>query len=121
MTVKTLIAKDRRHERVRKKLSGSAERPRISVYRSLKYVYAQLIDDEKGATVAAASSIEKDFSASGGKNRGNKEMARKVGALLAKRARDKGVSKAVFDRSGYKYHGCIKELAEGAREGGLEF
>ena len=119
MAVKTAEARERRHERVRKKVSGTAGRPRLSVYRSLKYVYAQLIDDSAGNTLASASSIEKDFAAEG--NKANKAAARKVGMVLAERAKGKGIKKVVFDRSGYRYHGSIKELAEGAREGGLEF
>ncbi len=118
MAVKTVSARQRRRERVRKKVSGTVERPRISVFRSLNYIYAQLIDDSAGNTLIAASSLEKDFGPSG---RGNKAAAREVGKLLAGRAAEKGIKKAVFDRSGYQYHGCVKEVAEGAREGGLEF
>ncbi|MBS5479578.1 MAG: 50S ribosomal protein L18 [Acutalibacteraceae bacterium] len=106
-----------RHTRVRGKVSGTAERPRLCVYRSLNHIYAQVIDDVKGVTIAAAGSNEKDFGMTGG----NKEAAKKVGELIAKRAADKGVSLVVFDRGGYIYHGRVKELAEGAREGGLKF
>ena len=106
-----------RHTRVRGKVSGTAERPRPCVYRSLNHIYAQVIDDVKGVTIAAAGSNEKDFGMTGG----NKEAAKKVGELIAKRAADKGVSLVVFDRGGYIYHGRVKELAEGAREGGLKF
>jgi large subunit ribosomal protein L18 len=106
-----------RHVRVRGKISGTAERPRLNVYRSLNNIYAQLIDDVAGVTIATASSVEKEFGASGG----NKEAARKVGQLIAKRAAEKGISEVVFDRGGYIYHGRVKELAEGAREGGLKF
>lgn len=106
-----------RHVRVRGKISGTAERPRLNVFRSNSNIYAQLIDDVKGVTLAAASSTEKDF----GENGGNKEGARKVGQLIAKRAADKGISEVVFDRGGYIYHGRVMELAEGAREGGLKF
>ena len=106
-----------RHTRVRGKVSGTAERPRLCVYRSLNHIYAQVIDDVKGVTIAAAGSNEKDFGMTGG----NKEAAKKVGELIAKRAADKGVSLVVFDRGGYIYHGRVKELAEGAREGGLNF
>ncbi|MDA8156831.1 MAG: 50S ribosomal protein L18 [Actinomycetota bacterium] len=120
MASNALIAKDRRQQRVRKKVSGAPDRPRISVFRSLNHIYAQIIDDVAGNTLAAASSIEKDLGGKGG-NRSNKETAKKVGMVLAERALQKGIKKAVFDRSGYKYHGCIKELADGAREGGLEF
>ena len=106
-----------RHTRVRGKVSGTAERPRLCVYRSLNHIYAQVIDDVKGVTIAAAGSNEKDFGMTGG----NKEAAKKVGELIAKRAADKGVALVVFDRGGYIYHGRVKELAEGAREGGLKF
>jgi large subunit ribosomal protein L18 len=106
-----------RHVRVRGKVSGTAERPRLSVYRSLNHIYAQVIDDVKGVTLTAASSVEKDF----GMNGGNKEAAKKVGELVAKRALEKGIENVVFDRGGYIYHGRVQELAEGAREGGLKF
>ncbi len=106
-----------RHTRVRGKISGTAERPRLNVFRSLKNISAQLIDDVKGVTIVSASSTEKDFGAAGG----NKDAARKVGELIAKRALEKGVENVVFDRGGYIYHGRVQELAEGAREGGLKF
>ena len=106
-----------RHTRVRGKVSGTAERPRLCVYRSLNHIYAQVIDDVKGVTIAAAGSNEKDFGMTGG----NKEAAKKVGELIAKRAAEKGITEVVFDRGGYIYHGRVKELAEGAREGGLKF
>lgn len=106
-----------RHKRVRSKITGTAQRPRLNVYRSLNHIYAQLIDDVKGVTIAAASSVEKDFGMSGG----NKEAAKKVGELIAKRAAENGITEVVFDRGGYIYHGRVKELAEGAREGGLKF
>lgn len=110
-------ARLKRHARVRAKISGTAERPRLNVFRSAKHIYAQLIDDVNGVTLAAASSMDKDFEGFGG----NKEAAHKVGAVLAQRAADKGIENVVFDRSGYIYHGRVKELAEGAREGGLKF
>ena len=110
-------ARLRRHTRVRGKISGTAERPRLNVYRSLNHIYAQIIDDVKGVTLVAASSVEKDFGMTGG----NKEAAKKVGEMIAKRAVEKGISEVVFDRGGYVYHGRVKELAEGAREGGLKF
>ena len=110
-------ARVRRHIRLRKKIQGTAERPRLSVFRSLHHIYAQIIDDVAGVTLVAASSAEKDFGAPGG----NKEAARKVGQLIAKRAAEKGITEVVFDRGGYLYHGRVKELAEGAREGGLKF
>ncbi len=110
-------ARLKRHKRVRGKICGTTECPRLSVYRSLSNIYAQLIDDVKGTTIVAASSSEKDF----GKAKGNCEEARKVGQLIAKRAIEKGFECCVFDRGGYVYHGRVKELAEGAREGGLKF
>ncbi len=110
-------ARLKRHARVRGKISGTAECPRLDVFRSNSNIYAQLIDDVKGVTLVAASSVEKDFE--GGK--GNKEEARKVGQLIAQRAVAKGIECCVFDRGGYLYHGRVMELAEGAREGGLKF
>ena len=107
----------KRHKKIRSKISGTAERPRLNVYRSLNHIYAQVIDDVKGVTLAAASSVEKDFGMAGG----NKAAARKVGELIAKRAAEKGITEVVFDRGGYVYHGRVQELAEGAREGGLKF
>ena len=107
----------KRHNRVRGKVSGTAERPRLSVFRSEKNIYAQIIDDVAGNTLVAASSVEKDFEGSGS----NKEAARKVGKLVAERALAKGIEEVVFDRGGYIYHGRVMELAEGAREGGLKF
>ncbi len=110
-------ARDNRHKRVRGKISGTAERPRLSVYRSLSHVSAQIIDDTKGVTLVQASSHEKDFAAYGG----NKEAAKQVGAKIAERALAAGINEVVFDRGGNIYHGRVKELAEGAREGGLKF
>ena len=107
----------KRHKRVRGKISGTAECPRLNVFRSTKNIYAQIIDDVKGVTLVAASSLDKEFNGNGG----NKEAARKVGELIAKRAAEKGISQVVFDRGGYIFHGRVKELAEGAREGGLKF
>ena len=106
-----------RHKRVRGKISGTAECPRLNVFRSNKNIYAQIIDDVKGVTLVAASSLDKEFNGNGG----NKEAARKVGEMIAKRAAEKGISQVVFDRGGYIFHGRVKELAEGAREGGLKF
>lgn len=106
-----------RHKRVRGKISGTANCPRLNVFRSTNNIYAQLIDDVTGATLCAASTLDKEFDGYGG----NKEAANKVGKLLATRAADKGISEVVFDRGGYIYHGRVKELAEGAREGGLKF
>ena len=110
-------ARLKRHIRVRSKISGTAECPRLNVFRSNSNIYAQIIDDVNGVTLVAANSAEKDFGANGG----NKEGARKVGQLIAKRAADKGITDVVFDRGGYIYHGRVQELAEGAREGGLKF
>ncbi|PWL48288.1 MAG: 50S ribosomal protein L18 [Clostridiales bacterium] len=107
----------KRHRRVRGKISGTAERPRLNVYRSTNHIYAQIIDDTKGATLVTASSTEKDFGMTGG----NKEAARKVGKLIGERAKAAGIGAVVFDRGGYLYHGRVQELAEGARESGLEF
>ena len=106
----------KRHARVRGKVSGTAERPRLSVFRSEKNIYAQIIDDVAGNTLVAASSVEKDFGPGS-----NKEAARKVGKLVAERALAKGIEEVVFDRGGYIYHCRVMELAEGAREGGLKF
>ena len=110
-------ARLKRHYRVRNKVSGTAERPRLSVFRSEKNIYAQIIDDKAGVTLVSASSLEKSFTEKGT----NKEAAREIGKLVAQRAAEKGIANVVFDRSGYIYHGRIKELAEGAREGGLNF
>ena len=109
-------ARLKRHARVRKKISGTAARPRLNVFRSAKHIYAQLIDDVAGVTLVSASSMEKGFEGFGG----NKEAAKKVGMTIAQKAQEKGISEIVFDRSGYLYHGRVKELAEGAREGGLK-
>ena len=110
-------ARQKRQKRVRAKISGTAACPRLNVYRSLSHIYAQLIDDVNGVTLASASTVEKEFTEYGG----NKEAAAKVGKAVAAKALEKGISEVVFDRSGYLYHGRVKELAEGAREGGLKF
>ena len=107
----------KRHVRVRGKISGTPERPRLNVFRSNANMYAQIIDDVNGVTLAAASTLEKDFEGAAG----NKEAARKVGQLVAERAKAKGIEEVVFDRGGYVYHGRVAELAEGAREAGLKF
>jgi large subunit ribosomal protein L18 len=113
-------ARARRHRRVRARISGTAGRPRLNVFRSLSNIYAQVIDDQSGATLASASSIDGDLKAQmGGKKKS--EQAKLVGKFVAERAKAKGITQVVFDRGGYKYHGRIKALAEGAREGGLEF
>lgn len=113
-------ARKRRHKRIRKIVSGTPERPRLSVYRSLNHIYAQVIDDSNGRTLAAACSLDKGLEGQKG-HKGNVETAKKIGGLIAKKTLEKGVSKVVFDRSGYIYHGRIKALADGAREAGLEF
>jgi large subunit ribosomal protein L18 len=114
------LARERRHARIRKKVFGTAERPRLSVFRSLNHIYAQIIDDTKGHTIVSASTLDKEFKEEKG-HKGNVAMAKKTGKLLASKAAKAGIKNIVFDRSGYKYHGCIKALAEAAREGGLEF
>jgi len=108
----------KRHRRVRAKINGTAERPRLNVYRSGSHIYAQIIDDKAGATLCSASSLDKEFK---GKSGANKEAAREVGKMLGARAKKKKITNVVFDRGGYLYHGRVKELAEGAREAGLEF
>ncbi|HAA37477.1 MAG TPA: 50S ribosomal protein L18 [Firmicutes bacterium] len=110
----------RRHLRVRKKIQGTKECPRLNVYRSLKHIYAQIIDDVAGVTLVAASSLEPSIREGRG-SCGNKDAARQVGRLIAEKAAAKGIKEVVFDRGGYLYHGRVKELAEGAREAGLEF
>ena len=113
------IARGKRHRRLRKRVTGTAERPRLNVYRSLTHIYAQVIDDTKGQTLAAAASV--DASLRGEKNGGNIEGAKAVGRLIAERAKAAGIERVVFDRGGYLYHGRVKALADAAREGGLEF
>ena len=110
-------ARLKRHKRVRSKISGTAERPRLDVFKSAKNIYAQVIDDVAGVTLVSASTNEKDFTEYGG----NKDAAKKVGLMIAERCKAKGIENVVFDRGGYLYHGRVKELAEGAREGGLQF
>ena len=112
-----LSNRQRKRYKIRKKIFGTQERPRLSVFKSSKNVYAQIIDDSKGVTLVSASSKEKDFGLKGG----NKEAAKKVGLLLGQRAVEKGIKKVVFDRSGYVYHGRVASGAQGAREGSLEF
>ncbi|MFC5653039.1 50S ribosomal protein L18 [Paenibacillus solisilvae] len=113
-------ARLKRHLRVRKKINGTTQRPRLSVFRSSKHIYAQLIDDVLGVTVASASTLDKEI-AGQVTNGGNTEAARKIGELIANRAKAKGVEQVVFDRGGYLYHGRIQALADAAREAGLEF
>ncbi len=114
------IGRERRHDRIRKKVVGSSARPRLSVYRSLNHIYAQVIDDARGVTVAAASSLDAGVRKAE-QHTGNITTAKEVGGLVAKKAIEKGVKKVVFDRSGYLYHGRVKALADAAREAGLEF
>ncbi len=108
----------KKHYRIRKNISGTAQCPRLAVYRSIKHIYAQLIDDVGGVTLAAASTLDASLK---GVNGGNKEAAKKTGLLLAENAKAKGISQVIFDRGGLKYHGRIAALADGAREGGLDF
>jgi large subunit ribosomal protein L18 len=109
-------ARLRRHTRVRGKISGTAEMPRLNVFRSSKHIYAQIIDDVAGVTLVSASSMDKGFEANGG----NAEGAKAVGVAIAKKALEKNITTVVFDRGGYVYHGRVQALAEGAREGGLK-
>ena len=106
------------HVRIRKKVSGTGERPRLAVFRSVNHIYAQLIDDVAGVTLCSASTVEKSV---GLKSGGNVEAAVAIGRLIAERAKEKGISSVVFDRGGYLYHGRVKSLAESAREAGLQF
>lgn len=110
----------RRHARLRKKVQGTPAKPRLSVFKSLSHIYAQLIDDSAGKTIVAASSREKDIKASI-KHGGNVDAAKKVGASIAEKALGKNIKTVIFDRGGYKYHGCVKALADAAREKGLQF
>jgi len=112
--------KERRRNRIRKKVFGTSERPRLSVFRSLNHIYAQVIDDTQGKTIVSASTLEKEFRDIR-LNKSNIEFAKKVGALIAERAISLGITKVVFDRGGYRYHGSIKALADAAREKGLQF
>jgi large subunit ribosomal protein L18 len=124
---KKLEARLRRKKRVRKKIFGYPERPRVSVFRSHKHIYAQIINDVEGHTLVALSSLSPEVRTkveelkSKGKVKGKVDVARLVGRMLAEKAKEKGITKVVFDRGGYKYHGRVKALAEGLREGGLEF
>lgn len=111
--------RQKKHLRIRKNIKGTADRPRLAVYRSLKNIYAQVIDDKNGATIVAASTLDPEMKQEA--YGGNTEAAKKVGQLVASRAKEKGIDTVVFDRGGNIYHGRIKALAEGAREGGLEF
>lgn len=120
MANKSRIARKRRHRRIRARISGTAARPRLNVFRSLDHIYAQVIDDEAGQTIVSASTVDKQLRGDlAGKNK--KEQASLVGKTVAERAKDAGVSEVVFDRGGYLFHGRVKALADGAREGGLKF
>ena len=113
----TTTPRDRRRSRIRKKVNGSGERPRLSIYRSNSHIYAQVIDDSRGHTLAAASSLDDDVASDIAKA----EVAKRVGELVARRAQDAGVTQVVFDRGGFRFAGRVKALADGAREGGLDF
>lgn len=110
----------RKHVRVRKKISGTPARPRLAVFRSARHIYAQIIDDVAGVTLVAASTLDEAIKGTVG-YAGNKDAAKAVGKLVGEKAKQKGISQVVFDRGGYLYHGRVKELADGAREAGLEF
>jgi large subunit ribosomal protein L18 len=119
-TSKRIVSRHKRHSRVRKNVLGTAERPRLSVFRSLRHVFAQLVDDTTGRTLVSASSLSKETRGSaGGKKK--KDIGKAVGLLLAQKAKAAGIEAVKFDRGGYLYHGRVKALAEGAREGGLKF
>ncbi len=123
--VKKRERRERAHQRVRVRVRGTAERPRLSIYKSVKYVYAQVIDDDRGVTLAQANSsdpeIRQRFAGSGSGSGSNKDAAKAVGEVVAERAKAKGIEKVVFDRGGYIYHGNVKVLADAAREKGLQF
>ena len=120
MSSKTRLARKRRQKRVRMKISGTAERPRLNIFRSSKHIYAQVIDDTAGVTLVSASTVDKELQTQiAGKKK--KEAAEFVGKTVAERAKSDGIESVVFDRGGFRYHGRVKALAEGAREGGLKF
>lgn len=114
-------ARVKRHLRVRKKIEGTTQRPRLNVFRSSKHIYAQIIDDTNGVTLVSASTLDKELKDQVGGNGGNIEAARKVGEMIANRAKQNGINQVVFDRSGYIYHGRVQAIADAAREAGLEF
>lgn len=118
---KRVLARKQRHQRVRKKISGTAERPRLAVFRSACHIYAQAIDDEKGSTIVSASTLDKAVREQLEGNPGNKESAKVVGKTIAERLLEKSVSTVVFDRGGFLYHGRVRALGEAAREAGLSF
>ena len=119
--IKTQRSRERRRKRIRKRISGTSEKPRLTVYRSLKHIYAQLIDDVNGTSLTAASSLSPAIRQKHGEVKGKCAVAKEVGLLLADRAKRAHITKVVFDRSGFLYHGRVKAVAEGAREGGIEF
>jgi large subunit ribosomal protein L18 len=116
-----LAGRDRRHMRIRKKVMGTAERPRLTVFRSLNHIYAQLVDDLTGRTILTVSSMDKEVAPNLKETKGKIEAGKLVGKQIAARAKEKGIERVCFDRSGYLYHGRVKAVAEGAREGGLNF
>jgi large subunit ribosomal protein L18 len=116
-----LEGRKRRHLRIRKKVQGSSERPRLTVYRSLNHIYAQLVDDLAGRTILTVSSLDKDLKAEVGGTKGKVAAGKVIGKALAARAKEKGIARVCFDRGGYLYHGRVKAVADGAREGGLNF
>lgn len=120
MAEDTRKGRERRHARIRKRVFGTSERPRLSIYRSLNHIYVQIIDDTKETTLIAASTLDSDLRSLDG-HKGNIAMAKKVGEVIARKATAKGIRKIVFDRGGYLYHGRVKALADAAREAGLEF
>ena len=119
-TLETKVRRERRMRRIRAKVTGTTERPRLNVFRSNRHMFAQIIDDSKGFTLVAASTLDADLRVQAAQLK-KRDEAKAVGKLIAQRALEKGLKKVVFDRGGYEYHGRIKSLAEGAREGGLEF
>lgn len=119
-TSEKYISRIKRKKRIRKKMTGTEERPRLSVFRSAGHIYAQLINDIEGNTIVSASTLDKEFTETGKKG-GNRDAATTIGKIVAKRALDKGVTKVVFDRNGFLYHGRVKALSDGAREAGLQF
>jgi large subunit ribosomal protein L18 len=120
MSEKSRIARERRHRRVRAKIAGTSDRPRLNVFRSLTNIYAQVIDDTAGHTLVSASTVDKDLRGTV-EGKSKIEAAKMVGELVARRAQEAGIKVVVFDRGGYKYHGRVKAVADGAREAGLEF
>jgi large subunit ribosomal protein L18 len=120
-TTHRISKRDKRRIRIRKKVHGSAERPRLAVYRSLHHIYAQLVDDTRGVTIATVSTLSESVKASMAEHKKKTEAARIVGVELAKLARERNITAVVFDRGGYLYHGRVKAVADGAREGGLQF